>query len=55
MQLRPTEQLISDLLAAGELRVPAWRREGERDYEQLIVSAQRWGKGPGRQAHRLAP
>jgi hypothetical protein len=45
--LRPTEQLIADLLAGGgELRVPEWTREGEPDYRQLVLSAQRWGKVP---------
>jgi hypothetical protein len=38
---------MADLTASGgELRVPAWHRAGERDYRQLVLSAQRWGKVP---------
>lgn len=45
--LRPTEQLIADLIeAGGVMRVPYWRSEGGRDYRQLIDAAQRWNKVP---------
>lgn len=45
--LSPTDQLIADVLAAGGvLRVPAWRQQGEPDYRQRVVSAQRFGKVP---------
>jgi hypothetical protein len=42
-----TEQFIADLIAAGGLlRVPYWRREGEPDYRQRAIAAQRFGKVP---------
>jgi hypothetical protein len=42
-----TEELIADLIAAGGLlRVPYWRREGEPDYRQRAIAAQRFGKVP---------
>lgn len=45
--LRPTEQLIADLMdAGGVMRVPYWRSEGNRDYRQLIDAARRWSKVP---------
>jgi hypothetical protein len=45
--LSKTEQLIADLIAAGGvLRVPYWRREGEPDYRQRAIAAQRFGKVP---------
>lgn len=45
--LSKTEQLIADLIAAGGvLRVPYWRREGEPDYRQRGIAAQRFGKVP---------
>jgi hypothetical protein len=46
--LSKTDQLIADLVAAGGvLRVPYWRREGEPDYRQRALAAQRFGKVPG--------
>ena len=46
-QVSPTEQLIADLLdSGGVLRVPYWRREGEPDYRQRVLAAQRFGKVP---------
>jgi len=45
--LSKTDQLIADLAAAGGvLRVPYWRREGEPDYRQRALAAQRFGKVP---------
>jgi hypothetical protein len=45
--LSPTDQLIADVVAAGGvLRVPAWRKQGEPDYRQRVLSAQRFGKVP---------
>lgn len=45
--LRPTEQLIADLMeSGGVMRVPYWRSQGERDYRQLVDAAQRWNKVP---------
>jgi hypothetical protein len=45
--LSKTDQLIADLVAAGGvLRVPYWRREGEPDYRQRALAAQRFGKVP---------
>jgi hypothetical protein len=45
--LSKTDQLIADLIAAGDvLRVPYWRREGEPDYRQRALAAQRFGKVP---------
>jgi hypothetical protein len=45
--LSKTDQLIADLVAAGGvLRVPYWRREGEPDYRQRVLAAQRFGKVP---------
>lgn len=45
--LSPTDQLIADLIAAGGiLRVPYWRKEGEPDYRQRVIAAQRFGKVP---------
>lgn len=45
--LSKTEQLIADLIAGGGvLRVPYWRREGEPDYRQRVIAAQRFGKVP---------
>jgi hypothetical protein len=38
---------MADLIAAGGmLRVPYWRREGEPDYRQRAIAAQRFGKVP---------
>lgn len=45
--LRPTEQLIADLMeAGGVMRVPYWRSQGERDYRLLVDAARRWNKVP---------
>jgi hypothetical protein len=45
--LSKTEQLIADLVAAGgKLRVPYWREQGEPDYRQRALAAQRFGKVP---------
>jgi hypothetical protein len=45
--LSKTEQLIADLVVAGGvLRVPYWRQEGEPDYRQRAIAAQRFGKVP---------
>jgi hypothetical protein len=45
--LSKSEQLIADVIAAGGvLRVPYWRREGEPDYRQRAIAAQRFGKVP---------
>jgi hypothetical protein len=45
--LSKTEQLIADLTAAGGvLRVPYWREEGQPDYRQRAIAAQRFGKVP---------
>lgn len=42
-----TEQLITDLLAAGGvMRVPYWREDGQPDYRQRAIAAQRFGKVP---------
>jgi hypothetical protein len=46
-RLSPTEQLVADVIAAGgALRVPSWRREGEPDYQQRVLAAQRFHKVP---------
>jgi hypothetical protein len=45
--LSKTEQLIADLVAAGGvLRVPYWREDGQPDYRQRAIAAQRFGKVP---------
>jgi hypothetical protein len=45
--LSKTEQLIADLIeAGGSLRVPYWREEGQPDYRQRALAAQRFGKVP---------
>jgi hypothetical protein len=52
-RLSKTEQLIVDLIAAdGVLRVPIRHGPGEPNYQQRIVSAQRYGKVPAGQRIR---
>lgn len=46
-QLSPSEQLVADVIAAGGvLKVPYVRREGEPDYQQRLLAAERFGKVP---------
>jgi hypothetical protein len=45
--LSKTEQLIADLIAAGGvLQVPYWREQGEPDFRQRAIAAERFGKVP---------
>jgi hypothetical protein len=45
--LSKTEQLIADLIeAGGAMRVPYWREEGQPDFRQRALAAQRFGKVP---------
>jgi hypothetical protein len=45
--LSPTEQMVSDLLAAGGvIRVPRRHAVGAPDFEQRVASARRFGKVP---------
>lgn len=54
LRLSKTEQLIADVIAAGGvLRVQGRRGPGEPDYQQRILSAQRFGKVPaGKHLHK---
>lgn len=45
--LSKTEQLIADLIVAGGvLQVPYWREQGQPDFRQRAIAAQRFGKVP---------